>query len=65
MTAHVQRQSCLPGQSDSSGSMPPGRIPVVDTHVHCFAGEDDRRIPITPMAPIARRRHRHRSVFSD
>src|SRR5262245_52741786 len=27
------------------------RPPVVDTHVHCFAGKDDARFPYHPRAP--------------
>lgn len=49
MNANVHRQSCLPGQSDSSGAI--HRIPVVDTHVHCFAGKDDRRFPYHADGP--------------
>src|SRR5262245_42604370 len=30
---------------------PPPRAPVVDTHVHCFAGRGDRRFPYHPKAP--------------
>jgi predicted TIM-barrel fold metal-dependent hydrolase len=37
------------------GSAPPPRpkneVPVVDTHVHCFAGYDDPRYPYHPDAP--------------
>src|SRR6266550_4032213 len=29
----------------------PNRSPVVDTHVHCFAGKDDVRFPYHPRAP--------------
>jgi predicted TIM-barrel fold metal-dependent hydrolase len=39
----------------SCGSAPPPRpknaVPVVDTHVHCFAGYDDPRYPYAPDAP--------------
>src|SRR5215204_7437132 len=27
------------------------RVPVVDTHLHCFAGKDDRRFPYHKDAP--------------
>jgi predicted TIM-barrel fold metal-dependent hydrolase len=30
---------------------PKDRTPVVDTHVHCFAGKEDRRFPYHPKAP--------------
>ena len=29
----------------------PNRSPVVDTHIHCFAGKDDARFPYHPRAP--------------
>ena len=29
----------------------PGRVPVVDTHLHCFAGKDDDKFPYHPKAP--------------
>jgi predicted TIM-barrel fold metal-dependent hydrolase len=29
----------------------PGRTPVVDTHLHCFAGKDDARFPYHPRGP--------------
>jgi predicted TIM-barrel fold metal-dependent hydrolase len=29
----------------------PKPVPVVDTHLHCFAGKDDRRFPYHPRAP--------------
>src|SRR3989442_5033544 len=29
----------------------PNRAPVVDTHVHCFAGKDNARFPYHPRAP--------------
>jgi predicted TIM-barrel fold metal-dependent hydrolase len=29
----------------------PSRAPVVDSHVHCFAGKDDARFPYHPRAP--------------
>ncbi|GIW81240.1 MAG: hypothetical protein KatS3mg105_3047 [Gemmatales bacterium] len=27
------------------------RVPVIDTHLHCFAGKDDKRFPYHPRAP--------------
>jgi predicted TIM-barrel fold metal-dependent hydrolase len=30
---------------------PARRIPVVDTHLHCFAGRDDKRFPYHERAP--------------
>src|SRR5687768_3850363 len=29
------------------------RVPVVDTHLHCFAGKDDRRFPYHKDGPYA------------
>src|SRR5215207_6074926 len=29
----------------------PERVPVIDTHLHCFAGKDDRRFPYHADAP--------------
>jgi predicted TIM-barrel fold metal-dependent hydrolase len=29
----------------------PRRVPIVDTHVHCYAGPDDSRFPYHPQAP--------------
>src|SRR5262245_55460841 len=29
----------------------PGRPPVIDTHLHCFAGKDDKRFPYHKDAP--------------
>jgi predicted TIM-barrel fold metal-dependent hydrolase len=31
----------------------PGRPPRIDTHLHCFAGKDDRRFPYHERAPYA------------
>jgi predicted TIM-barrel fold metal-dependent hydrolase len=28
-----------------------GRVPVIDTHLHCFAGKDDARFPYHPQGP--------------
>jgi predicted TIM-barrel fold metal-dependent hydrolase len=28
-----------------------GRVPVIDTHLHCFAGKDDPRFPYHPKGP--------------
>jgi predicted TIM-barrel fold metal-dependent hydrolase len=28
-----------------------GRTPIIDTHLHCFAGKDDRRFPYHPRGP--------------
>jgi predicted TIM-barrel fold metal-dependent hydrolase len=27
------------------------RVPVIDTHLHCFAGKDDHRFPYHPKGP--------------
>lgn len=34
-----------------AGSMPADRAPVVDAHVHCFAGPNDPRFPYHPAGP--------------
>jgi predicted TIM-barrel fold metal-dependent hydrolase len=34
-----------------SYGMAPRRVPVVDTHLHCFAGRDDARFPYHPRGP--------------
>jgi len=39
--------SALPGAASSAVK----RIPVVDTHLHCFAGKDDKRFPYHADAP--------------
>jgi predicted TIM-barrel fold metal-dependent hydrolase len=35
----------------SGAQQPPQRVPVVDTHLHCFAGRDDKRFPYHERAP--------------
>jgi len=35
----------------ASGSAPTRRPPVIDTHLHCFAGKGDPRFPYHPDAP--------------
>src|SRR5688572_7133789 len=35
----------------AAGSQNQRRVPVVDTHLHCFAGTDDKRFPYHARAP--------------
>jgi predicted TIM-barrel fold metal-dependent hydrolase len=39
------------GCSDAPPARPRNAVPVVDTHVHCFAGYDNPRYPYHPDAP--------------
>jgi len=39
------------GCGDAPPPRPKNAVPVVDTHVHCFAGYDDPRYPYHPDAP--------------
>jgi predicted TIM-barrel fold metal-dependent hydrolase len=39
------------GCGDAPPPRPKNEVPVVDTHVHCFAGYDDPRYPYHPDAP--------------
>ncbi len=43
-------KACADMQPQSS-SGPPQRVPVVDTHLHCFAGGQDTRFPYHPRGP--------------
>jgi predicted TIM-barrel fold metal-dependent hydrolase len=48
----VAGAAALLGASCSGSSQrPKNSVPVVDTHVHCFAGYDDPRYPYHPDAP--------------
>src|SRR6185295_1457708 len=51
----VGASALLAAGCSSSPSAPAGRpknaVPVVDTHVHCFAGFDNPRYPYHPDAP--------------
>src|SRR5262252_6659963 len=40
--------AALPGAARAAGGR---KAPVVDTHLHCFAGKDDRRFPYHARAP--------------
>jgi predicted TIM-barrel fold metal-dependent hydrolase len=37
--------------STAAADEPTRRVPVVDTHLHCFAGRDDKRFPYHERAP--------------
>src|SRR5262245_44615656 len=41
---------CL-ASGNSSAAPPARRVPVVDTHLHCFAGAKDKRFPYHERAP--------------
>lgn len=42
---------CLATTNDSGRAQPARRVPVVDTHLHCFAGIKDKRFPYHARAP--------------
>ena len=35
------------------------RVPVIDTHLHCFAGSDQHEVPLSPERPLSAGRARH------
>jgi predicted TIM-barrel fold metal-dependent hydrolase len=41
----------LLGATSGQAAQPARRVPVVDTHLHCFAGRDDKRFPYHERAP--------------
>jgi predicted TIM-barrel fold metal-dependent hydrolase len=41
----------LLGRTLAQAAQKPQRVPVVDTHLHCFAGRDDKRFPYHERAP--------------
>src|SRR5262245_34695163 len=43
--------SNLPGLADAADKPKKSKTPVVDTHLHCFAGRDDKRFPYHPRGP--------------
>ncbi len=43
----VVAAAVLPGAAAAEGR----KAPVVDAHLHCFAGKDDKRFPYHPRAP--------------
>jgi predicted TIM-barrel fold metal-dependent hydrolase len=43
--------SVLGAAAAGAGAAQPQRVPVVDTHLHCFAGRNDKRFPYHKQAP--------------
>ena len=43
--------SLLGSAGSSESAQPQPRVPVVDTHLHCFAGRSDKRFPYHERAP--------------
>ena len=46
-----RRRPVLASVGSAPGDAPARRPPVIDTHVHCFAGPDDPRFPYHPDGP--------------
>jgi predicted TIM-barrel fold metal-dependent hydrolase len=58
MTSSIQRRqfiqaaaSLVIARGDLQAGSTSRRLPVIDTHLHCFAGKDDRRFPYHPQGP--------------
>ena len=43
--------AAVPLLANAAECQPARRVPIVDTHLHCFAGRDDRRFPYHERAP--------------
>jgi predicted TIM-barrel fold metal-dependent hydrolase len=52
--AHLTRRQFLAGSTSLVATQlfaADSKVPIIDTHLHCFAGKGDRRFPYHPKAP--------------
>jgi hypothetical protein len=55
-TAHLTRRQFLAGSASLVAAellAADSKVPIIDTHLHCFAGTGDRRFPYHTMGPPA------------